>query len=98
MAILKGFPLTNTIGPTTIISDIDIVETKEMIGLLNAGDKFKTTDECEFCVIHRKDLRPKWAHGVLAICYKPNAHHAIGNICCFDHLQEVIWLREVYRS
>lgn len=101
MAILKGFPPSCTISPYINVESNKvtrtIVETKEMVGLLNAGDKFKMKSG-EYCVIHRKDFQTTWLNGICAVCYLSSEENtSIGGIYNFQETTEVTWLREVYR-
>lgn len=97
MAILKGFPPSNTISPGTYIPTIKEVRVK--IGLIPAENAFRTDDGCEFMMLGRD------VHGCRAVCYLAKErdvmglvglHETPGTIYGFDINREVIWLKKVY--
>lgn len=86
MAILKGFPPSNSICPSTYIPDI--VDTPIKIGNLEPEQKFRTEDGSEYLKL-KNDV-----YGCRAICYKGGS---AGDIFGFDVSREVIWLRPIYK-
>lgn len=85
MAILKGFPPSNMISPSTYIPDI--VDTPIKIGNLQVEEKFRIENGSEYLKL-KNDF-----YGCRAICYKGND---AGHIMGFDINKEVIWLRRIY--
>jgi len=88
MAILRGFPPSNSIFPTTYIPDI--VETSIKIGNLEVEEKFRTEDGSEYLKLKNASWECR------AICYKSKTNEA-GAIYGFDINREVIWLRKSYK-
>lgn len=108
MAILRGFPPSNTISPgvsigNSVATTIVVEKTVKLIQL-RPEDRFKAdkygtaSGHQEFMFLDSdKDLDPTSSIPVIvrAICYKSNYEGVIepGNIYSFDANKEVIWLQ-----
>lgn len=93
MAILRGFPPSNTISPTTYIPDI--VDTPIKLSNLEPEEKFRTKTGAEYMRLSNDFLGPR------GICYKSSTTdygEKPGDVYGFDPDVEVIWLRKIYRN
>ncbi len=88
MALLKGFPPSNTISCITRIPLER--EIKVQITQVPVEARFRTERGCEFLKLSDKHYGPR------AVCYHVDEHTIPGHIYGFDEKLEVTWYEEYF--